>query len=112
MKDLTWKDPTTKDWDAYRLLCQMSKPSDFYFAAQPYDEYTMIAIVPKEFFHSFGYMWDQSMLLDGILPGDFCESMESVWESERSVEEVRADLLAKGFEENEKFTELVSNDYD
>ena len=112
MKDLTWADPTTKDWDAYKLLCKNSKASDFYFAAQVYDEYTMVAIVPKEFFHAFGYMWDQHMPIDHILPNDMGEMMESVWDSERSVEEVRADLLARGFEETEKFMTLVNRSYD
>lgn len=112
MKDLTWKDLSSRDWDSYSALCKNSKASDFYFAAQVYDEYTMVAIVPKEFFHTFGYMWDQHMPLDHILPDDMGEMMESVWDSERSVEEVRADLLARGFEENEKFTKLVAVAYD
>lgn len=109
MKDLNWSDPTTRDWDAYRLLCQMSKPSDFYFVAKEWEGYTMISIVPKAYFHNFGYMWDQSMLLDNILPDDFCESMESIWDTERDVKSVRADLLARGFEENEKFSELIQD---
>jgi hypothetical protein len=54
-------------------------------------------------------MIDESMLIDNILPNDFGEDMESVWSSERSVDEVREDLLARGFQENKKFSNFMNN---
>jgi hypothetical protein len=115
MSDVSWEDPPYNTPE-YEELCKNSKPSDFYFDVKADLEvcsgYTMIAIVPKLYFHKEGYMWDQSMNLNHILPDDLSEAMESCWDSERSAEEVRKDLLARGFEENAKFTALVSYDYD
>lgn len=51
-------------------------------------------------------------MLDHILPSDFYESMEGVWESERTVNEVRVELLSLGFEENEDFEKIILEDYD
>jgi hypothetical protein len=111
---MNWEDPPYNDEEAYSELCAKSMPSDFYFSVSESDDFThgyvFISLVPKVFFHKEGYMWDQSMFLDHILPDDFDESMESIWESPRSVEEIRADLLARGFEENEAFTKLAFED--
>lgn len=114
---MSWENPPYHNEEAYEKLCENSKPSDFYFHAQnDVNEVsfgaTWIAIVPKEYWNTHKYMWDQSMFLDHILPEDFGESMESIWDSERPVEEVRKDLLARGFEENEEFTNSVKKDFD
>src|SRR5271167_4049365 len=93
-----------------------SKPSDFYFSVKEGLEVvggdTMVAIVPKVYFQKEGCMWDQSMFLEHILPDDLGECMTSCWETERSAEEVRQDLLTRGFEENKKFSKMVGEDYD
>jgi hypothetical protein len=116
MSNLSWEDPPYHNSDAYKELCEKSTPSDFYFDVKADLEVTggltMIAIVPKVYFDKHGYMWDQSMFLDHILPEDLSEAMESCWDTERSAEDVRQDLLASGFQENIKFAALVSEDYD
>jgi hypothetical protein len=43
---------------------------------------------------------------------DFEEVMESVWETERSIAEVRQDLLKRGFEENAIFHQLINEDFE
>jgi hypothetical protein len=115
MNNLSWENPPYGDRKAYQELCQNSKPSDFYFDVKAnlgVDGFTMITIVPKLYFDKEGYMWDQSMNLNHILPADLSEAMESCWDSERSAEEVRQDLLARGFEENTKLSALVGEEYD
>lgn len=117
MKEYSWADPPYSNDDAYTELCEQSKPSDFYFCAIKdidgcsYGE-TMIGIVPKEYFDSFGFMWDQTMFLEHILPEDFSESMECIWDSDRPAPSVRQEMLALGFEENEKFSKLFKKDFD
>lgn len=109
-----WENPPYDNWDEYQALCLNSVPSDFYFHIMPDQEdggFCIIALVPKAYFLKEHYMWDQSMPLDHILPSDFSESMESVWDSERSFEDIRKDLLTRGFEENKKFSQLVCEDF-
>jgi hypothetical protein len=115
MSKMSWEKPPYHNDDTYMKLCENSKPSDFYFVAQKdYEGFVMVAITPKLYFHKNGYMWDQSMQIEHLLPNDLSESMESVWESDsdRTVEEIRQDMLSRGFEENEQFTELVAQEYD
>lgn len=109
--NLTWENPTIRSEAAYEHLCENSQPSDFYFhVSDDYNEpgFTIISIVPKVFFEKEKCMWDQSMYLKNILPEDFGEEMESVWGCERNIEEVRKDLFARGFEENEEFSKILS----
>lgn len=109
-----WEDPPYGNWDEYEKLCDSSTSADFYFHVMPADgddSYCLIGLVPKAYFLKEGCMWDQSMGLDHILPPDFVESMESVWDSERISLDVRDDMLARGFEENKKFSELVAEDF-
>ena len=108
-----WEDPPYGDLDEYKRLCLNSTPSDFFFCAQETEMGgSYIALVPKVYFLKEKYMWDQSMPLDHILPSDFSEAMESVWESDRSVSDLKKDLLGRGFEENEQFSKLVAEDYE
>lgn len=95
----------------YDKLCSDAKPSDFYFAVHnSFDtsentddlDISYIFLVPKAFFDKEKHMWDQHMCVDHILPKDFGEVMECVWDCERSLEDVRKDLLSRGFEENNK----------
>jgi len=107
----TWEDPPYGS-DDYTTLCENSKPSDFYFAISnnlafsddEEDEGTFIAVVPKAYFNKEKCMWDQSMQIEHLFPDDFSEAMECIWESDRSSEDVKADLIAKGFEENPAVT--------
>jgi hypothetical protein len=111
---MSWEDPPYSG-DEYIELCEKSSPSDFYFAVRGDMEIvdvTMVALVPKVYFHKHGCMWDQHISVESILPDDLFEAMESVWETERDAEDVRKDLLARGFEENDKFNQLMSEYYD
>jgi hypothetical protein len=117
MSNVSWEDPPYGDRDAYQKLCETSTPSDFYFLVKgessfvesPGDtpeNFVMVFITPKLYFHKENNMWDQS--------NDLSECMESVWDNDgdRSVEEIRQDMLARGFEENEAFTKLINREYD
>lgn len=115
MNNVSWEDPPYHNDSSYEELCKNSKPSDFYFAAQKgEDEFCMVAIVPKLYFNKEGYMWDQSMQIEHLLPDDLSESMESIWENDgdRTVEEIRQDMLRRGFEENDQFTGQVVEEFD
>src|SRR5271154_1291907 len=107
MSNISWEDPPYNNRTEYAQLCENSKPSDFYFSVKEGLEVvggdTMVAIVPKVYFQKEGCMWDQSMFLEHILPDDLGECMTSCWATDRGAEEVRQDLLTRGFEENKKF---------
>lgn len=109
----------SKNESLYWELCKNSTPADFYFAVSnsldfdpdENDAFTFVSIVPKAYFNKEGCMWDQSMKLDHILPEDLGEEMESIWGTHRDIEEVRKDMLARGFEENADFTKAAREYY-
>ena len=94
----------------YWELCKQSTPADFYFAVSnsldfdpsAHDSFTFVAIVPKAYLKKEGFMWDQSMNLKHILPEDLEEEMECIWGTNRSVDVVRKDMLARGFRKRMK----------
>lgn len=99
----------------YHELCRRSKPSDFYFYVTETNEGDVwLTITPKLFFDQNSYSWDQSMDLEHILP-DFTEEMECTYapnDNDRRASEIRNDLLAKGFLENEEFSNQVGGVFD
>lgn len=117
MKDqeASWKNPpyNNDDGAAYEQLCQQSTPVDFIFFVKPNPPdniiKTMIVVTPKAYFLKEGYCWDQHMSLAHILPADFDDIMEGTYISERDPEEVRQDMLNRGFQENQKFSEFLAN---
>jgi hypothetical protein len=112
---LSWDNLDDYDHKEYDELCKQSTPADFYFAVSnslsfdpnDNDAFTFIAIVPKAFFDKERCMLDSSMDLEHILPEDFGEEMEGIWSTSRSVDEVRKDMLERGFEENQKFVDAA-----
>jgi hypothetical protein len=113
---LTWENPYSDDDDYgedYDELCAKSTSSDFYFAAANDEFYkTAITLVPKLFFHAEKCCWDQGMQIDHLLPKDFDETMEATWGCDRSLEEVKSELLSLGFEENEEFSDFIAGSQD
>jgi hypothetical protein len=110
---MNWNDPHLRPDEDYELLCKNSVPSDFYFSVMREDDndpFTLVSIVPKLYWEENAYMWDQTMFLDHILPPDLSESMECIYDSDRSVEEVRKDMLARGFLENDAFSKIAFED--
>ena len=90
--------------DLYEELCEKSKPSDFYFYAKNSTDvsgevFTDIVITPKAFYDKSGHFWDQHMNIEHILPDDFENLMEGIWSSERTIKEIKQDMIARGFEE-------------
>lgn len=79
-----------------------AQPSDFYFRTDEYDGCAMTTIVAKVFFDKEQCVDDQTANIDHLLPEDFYEIMEATWECDRSVDDVRKDLIARGFEEKLK----------
>jgi hypothetical protein len=98
------------DGELYDKLCQNSKPSDFYFDLLDDNGITIINLSPKLFFDKNECMFDQPMYLEHILPDDFGDEMENVWSSERSIDEVRKDLLERGFMEEPKLTNMSDDE--
>ncbi len=68
---------------------------------------TLVVIVPISFWNDNGYVYDQHLNIDHILPNHMGECMESHFESGKSVAETRDELLALGFQENEMFTKFM-----
>jgi hypothetical protein len=93
--------------EALDALCKSSTPSDFFFhvGADP-DAGTIVSICPKSYFEESGYMYDGHLNLSHILPKDFADEMECVWSCERSVDDVKKDMLSRGFEKSEDFDDL------
>ncbi|CAB4196932.1 hypothetical protein UFOVP1290_452 [uncultured Caudovirales phage] len=116
MTKLSWDNPPVDD-DELSKLCKISKSNDFYFyaynAPNPiFGAGTTICITPKLYFQKENCLWDLSLMIEHLLPSDFYESMESEWESERSVDEVRSELLLLGFEENLDLVSFLSKERD
>jgi hypothetical protein len=119
MLEMTWdnyeqfessefKDPS------FENMCAKTKASDYYFYvddSQPWiylgKTYIYICLTPIAYFKRRGCMFDCSMYLDHILPDDFSESMESTWECPRSLEDIKQDLLSRGFVDNEEFNAFM-----
>lgn len=118
MSELTWdnlEEYEGEDFEeAFEKLCELAAPTDFYIdvrAAEPYSM-TTIFIVPKAYFSKHGYQYDQHINIESILPNDFGEDMECCYSSDRDVEEVKNDLLARGFEENNDFTKMIAENFE
>lgn len=92
--------------DQWDRLWDSVEPNDFYFAC--YEDYdgVNVAITPIEYFDREGYVSDQTPHIEHLLPDYMFEIMESLWESEKSMEETRNDLLSRGFIESEKMRQL------
>jgi hypothetical protein len=99
------------------------QPKDFYFcvgkdpdlcsmvASGMYGEdevsTTLVVIVPIEFWKDNHYVYDQHLSIENIIPDYMSECMESHFESSKSVEETRNDLLSLGFKELDEFTQFT-----
>jgi len=87
--------------------------SDFYFTTctfYVYDGWTKVSITPKAYFDKHQYMFDQPIPIDHLLPKDLADNeiMEGVWACERSIQDVRKDLIARGFYTCNAFDKLVA----
>ncbi len=80
------------------------KPSECYFAVIEYGEEdsslsgpTVIFITDQQIWNEHHYLNDADLYDTSILPDSICESMESVWESDLSVNEVKKIMFDLGF---------------
>lgn len=62
---------------------------------------------PAKFFDKNGYMYDQHLCIDKLLPDWIYEEREACFSSEKSVEETKVFLKNLGFVENQKFSDFV-----
>lgn len=84
-------------------------PADYAFVVS-YDEdfeATIVAIVPIEYFESTGFMYDQFMPVEDMLPDVFSSAEEGVYEFDGSVELAEATMEALGFKRHEGFTNFM-----
>jgi hypothetical protein len=110
MPEFSWSelDIIYNDEDMYECMCASAQASDFYFHIANVDGMTSVVITPKDYFNSKGYMWDQHLPIEHLLPDDLGEDMECAWSSRRDVESVRKDLLECGFEQNAEFDAFIN----
>ena len=85
----------------------------YYFCIAKFDGDFQISVVNKKFWEKEGYQDDRySKNMDKIMSKAGCmEIMESVYEdsNDRSVEQLRKDLLEAGLSEDEKFTKFITS---
>ena len=71
-------------------------------------------ITPKKYWDNEGYVYDQHIPLDHLLPEDLGEAMEATWASvERDGENplvLAAQLMAKGFVWDKDFQDFIDNE--
>jgi hypothetical protein len=95
------------DEDAIEALWAATTADEFYFAlssAFEGDPGTRILFCPVEYYEENEYQFDQYTPISHLLPVDFKQECEAIFSSPRSWDEIRADLLARGFQENDEFS--------
>lgn len=99
-----WESNDNKDW--LDLL-----PKDFYFALECQNDlkYTIVYIVPVEYYDAHGYMYEHSFPITNILPIYLEEILEGVYETDLSFNFVKKDLVGKGFIHNSYFQAHIEN---
>lgn len=105
------------------ILNQLAKetgkqPYNFYFhvgLAANYnheddaEDEVMVVICSIEFFDSHGYVYDRHLGINHLLPDFMSECGECLFDTTKSVEETRQELLARGFVESENFSEFCDD---
>ena len=99
------KDYSLSDW--LKL-----NPGDFYFALHNESGTTVVFVVPVSYFNAYNKMYDESMPLFEILPNYLIETMECVYETDRTTSEVFMDLTEIGLlfsDVFQKYTDVSIN---
>lgn len=116
-KKLSWDD-ADQIYDSeedYNQLCEKSQAYDFYFHINS-GSYGLdgcdISICPKVFFDKYNYCWDVDLMIEHLLPDDFEEMMPGNYLSDRSIQDLKNDLLKRGFVQNNKFDNFMDDHYD
>lgn len=120
MTSFAYLDTIWGDDKAVRDLCDKATPSDFYACFLPgslldmddNDNACYVSICPKEYFDRHDCEFDQTLPIDHLLPKDFSEAMEGVYEATRPLKDVRQDLLELGFKESKRFSKIIGENYD
>lgn len=97
-------------------MSQRKSPDQYYFYAGPSIDpnekdlgiETWVVMCPINFFEEHGYVYDQHLNIDSIIPDYMGEEAEAMFSSDKSPENTRRDLLALGFKESTEFTAWCS----
>lgn len=83
---------------------------DFYFTShyQKDTKVTIVYIVPAEYFHKTGLMYDDSMPILHLLPPYLEEIMEGIYETSYNPDYVIHNLSTLGFSRSRHFDNLIS----
>lgn len=90
------RDYSISDW-------QKLNPDDFSFALHNDSGTTVVFVVPTVYFDAYNRMFDESMPLYDMLPSYLIETMECVYETDRTTSEVFMDLTEIGLVFGEAF---------
>lgn len=114
--DDLWADVDDSN-EMFDELCQNSKGSDFYFSLHVtptddplYNDIVDIYITPRVWCDKNGVCdFDREMNIDDLFPDwmDFGQVMEAVWDTAYPVEDVRKELLARGFIESQELFDQI-----
>ena len=98
-----------KPSDAFMLpLWADFRPHNFYFAIRQVETVVMVFIVPKEYFDEYGVMYEDSIPIVQYIPNYLIETIECIYEVEGiKLEDVRRDLIARGFSYGHFFQNFV-----
>lgn len=87
-------------------------PSEFFFArsqSSDDDGEEYVWIVPASYFEKEGCCCDQHMPIDDFLPRSMSQAMESCWDFRGPWEQIRQELLNRGFRESKEFSEFIAD---
>lgn len=115
MSKLDWNDieeilAVDDDGEVYEKLCKQSKASDFYFSVQKDEDLELcVYITPVSYFDEKNVQFDQSLMIEHLLPEDFYEEMEGCYAVDRdcSLEEIEEELTDLGFCKSDEFDEFM-----
>ncbi len=88
------------------------KAEDFYFHVRETEDGVCALLCPLVYFHKAGCMYDQHLMIQKLLPEYLREDMECMFFSNKSVQETREDLLAKGFVELEEYSDFCDSAFE
>lgn len=98
--------------DAFTIpLWQEFNHKDFYFAIQYQYESTLVFIVPKEYYDDKAVMFDDSMPIVQLLPESLIEIYSGVYETKKSLNDIKRELSEMGFIYDHFFQEFINNNW-
>jgi hypothetical protein len=90
--------------DEKEKLYKECKPEEFYFAFSNCYGGLVLTLTPAAYYDKHGYWFDQGVDIEHLLPEHLYPLDETNYSFKGSAKDLEADMLARGFRQNKKFT--------